>query len=68
MIEPTNNVIEAVKEEEPINDVIIKVEEELPVSSPKTEEVVEKPKPSRKMVTCPDCGKTMLENKSGINV
>ena len=31
------------------------------MSSPKNEDVVEKPNPSRKMVTCPDCGKTMLE-------
>ena len=42
VIEPPNDAIEAVKEEEPINDVITKVEEELPVSSLKTEEVVEK--------------------------
>jgi ssDNA-binding Zn-finger/Zn-ribbon topoisomerase 1 len=61
VIEPPNNIIEAVKEEESINDIVTKADEEPPVSSPKNEDVVEKPKASRKMVTCPDCGKTMLE-------
>jgi hypothetical protein len=55
--------------EEPVIEQPITVEE---VETPKSktdeveikeiiEEASEKPKPSRKMVTCPDCGKTMLE-------
>ena len=63
IVEPPNEVIETVKEEDPINDVVIKIEEEKPIN----EEVAET-KPSRKMITCPDCGKRMYERTLGINI
>jgi DNA-directed RNA polymerase subunit M/transcription elongation factor TFIIS len=61
------DVIETV-EEKPKEDII---EEETMEDAPRNndinvdeiikEEESKKPKPSRKMVSCPDCGKTMLE-------
>ena len=57
--------------EEPVIEQPLVVEpQEVETSKSKTDEVEikeiieeanEKPKPSRKMVTCPDCGKQMLE-------
>ena len=49
-------VVEQAKEEE-----LEEVEPETPKIKEIIEEATEKPKPSRKMVTCPDCGKSMLE-------
>ena len=67
--EPKIEVTEDKPIEEPVIEQPITVEE---VETPKSktveveikeiiDEVSEKPKPSRKMVTCPDCGKTMYE-------
>ena len=60
------NAEEAVEtvEEKPKEDVII--EETIKEAMTKNDderitEEIDKPKPSRKMVSCPDCGKSMLE-------
>ena len=63
------DVAEEMVEDKPNEDIN---EEEIKEATPKggdikieeiikEEEPVEQPKPSRKMVTCPDCGKMMLE-------